>query len=218
MTHPLVFKNITEPQLVRLAEHVAFALARGDVLALHGDLGAGKTTFTRALIRALSGGSILEVPSPTFTLVQTYELPRFDIAHFDLYRLTSSEELLELGLDLALRRGVAVVEWPSRAGDLLPPDPFMLSLTDGDAPDTRTITIDGLGDVTKRTARLGEIHAFLTEHGWGGADTTLTYLQGDASPRRYARLIKDSGARAILMDSPRQPDGAPIRAGLQTAL
>ena len=214
MTHPIVFKDLTEPDVLRLAEHIAFALTTGDVLALEGDLGAGKTTFARALVRALSRGSVTEVPSPTFTLVQSYELPRFDIAHFDLYRLTSPDELQELGLDLALRRGAAIIEWPSRAGDLLPAERFTLTFADGHDPETRTITLEGHGAThAPRAARIADIFAFLTANGWNGNDTHLTYLQGDASPRRYARIERDDGARCILMDSPRQPDGPPVRDG-----
>lgn len=213
MTHPIVFKDLTEADVLRLAEHIAFALTTGDVLTLEGDLGAGKTTFARALIRALSNGTVLEVPSPTFTLVQSYELSRFDIAHFDLYRLTSPDELQELGLDLALKRGAAVIEWPSRAGDLLPDERFTLAFTDGATPDLRTITLNGTGPHARRAKRVADIHSFLAASGWNGQDAQLSYLQGDASPRRYARLKKTSGERAILMDAPKQPDGPPIRDG-----
>lgn len=214
MTHPIVFQNLTEPAVLRFAEHIAFALTTGDVLALEGDLGAGKTTFARALIRALSGNSIAEVPSPTFTLVQSYELPRFDIAHFDLYRLTSPDELQELGLDLALRRGAAVIEWPSRAANLLPADRFTLHFADGNDADTRTLTFEGHTEATAtRAVRVAEIYEFLTANGWNGDNAQLTYLQGDASPRRYARVIRNKGERCILMDSPRQPDGPAVRDG-----
>jgi tRNA threonylcarbamoyl adenosine modification protein YjeE len=214
MTHPLVLNDLLELDVLRLAEHVAFALLPGDVLALEGDLGAGKTTFARALISTLSAGAITEVPSPTFTLVQSYETARFDVAHFDLYRLTEPSELLELGLDLALKRGIAVIEWPSRAGSMLPDQRFTLTLSDGTTPETRTITIEGTGACAHRVARLADIYGFLSRNGWGGTRTRLSYLQGDASPRRYARLIKSTGVRAILMDAPRQPDGPPIRDGL----
>jgi tRNA threonylcarbamoyl adenosine modification protein YjeE len=99
-------------------EHLAAALARvarrGDVLALDGPLGAGKTAFARAFIRALMGPAE-EVPSPTFTLVQSYDAPGFTIWHVDLYRLEDAGELDELGLDEAFASGVTLIEWPARA-------------------------------------------------------------------------------------------------------
>ena len=82
-----VISSVCEPELVRLAEEIAFAVRPGDLIALSGDLGAGKTTLARALISAQQGGAREEVPSPTFTLVQAYATPRMMVAHFDLYRL-----------------------------------------------------------------------------------------------------------------------------------
>ena len=93
-------------------------LKKGDVLALHGPVGAGKTTFARALLGAL--GIVGERPSPTFTLVQTYEASRFVVHHFDLYRLKRPEELEELGWEEACANGVVLVEWPEHAGSFLP--------------------------------------------------------------------------------------------------
>jgi tRNA threonylcarbamoyl adenosine modification protein YjeE len=101
-----------------LAAGLARLLAPGDVVALTGDLGAGKTAFARALVRALTSPEE-EVPSPTFTLVQTYDTPLGPLWHFDLYRLGSPEEVMELGWDEALA-GVALVEWPDRLGRHLP--------------------------------------------------------------------------------------------------
>ena len=99
---------------------IASKIKQGDVITLVGSLGAGKTTFARQLIRTLAKEEV-EVPSPTFTLVQEYELPRISIWHFDLYRLEEKEaDVLELGWEEARRYGVALVEWPDRLGNLLP--------------------------------------------------------------------------------------------------
>ena len=102
-----------------LGAAVGRALRPGEAICLWGPLGAGKTTLARGLIRALAGEE--EVPSPTFTLVQTYEGAGFPIAHFDLYRLASGEEAYEIGVAEALRDGAAVIEWAERLGHHLPP-------------------------------------------------------------------------------------------------
>lgn len=109
-----------------LAEKLAPLLKAGDVIALHGGLGAGKTTFSRALISALLGQET-EVPSPTYTLVQTYDGPDFPIFHFDLYRLNSPYEVDELGWD-ETQDGLALIEWPDQAGSRLPAWRLDLSL------------------------------------------------------------------------------------------
>ncbi|HEY0523692.1 MAG TPA: tRNA (adenosine(37)-N6)-threonylcarbamoyltransferase complex ATPase subunit type 1 TsaE [Stellaceae bacterium] len=118
-----------EAATASLAATIARAARPGDVIALSGDLGAGKTSFARAFIRALGRGDE-DVPSPTFTLVQTYELPAATIWHFDLYRLERPDDVLELGFeDAAAEGGIVLVEWPDRAGGLLPRDRLDLSLT-----------------------------------------------------------------------------------------
>ncbi len=104
-------KLADEAETIRLGEDLVLALKPGDCLCLSGDLGAGKSTLARAFIRAMAEDSELEVPSPTFTLVQSYEL-RIPVAHFDLYRLADGSELDELGLDEALSDGICLVEWP----------------------------------------------------------------------------------------------------------
>ncbi len=104
-----------------LGAAVAEALRRGEAVCLWGPLGAGKTTLSRGLIRALTTPDE-EVPSPTFTLVQTYAGPAFALAHFDLYRITRARDLDELGLEEALDDGAAVIEWPERLEGRLPPD------------------------------------------------------------------------------------------------
>jgi tRNA threonylcarbamoyladenosine biosynthesis protein TsaE len=123
-----------------LARRLAPWLKVGDVVALHGDLGAGKTAFARALIRTLAGADE-EVPSPTFTLVQTYNAPMGPIFHFDLYRIASPDELTEIGWDEALADGLTLVEWPGRAGTLLPASRIDVELTFGTGPGSRVATL-----------------------------------------------------------------------------
>jgi len=128
-----------EAATAALAGRLAPHLKAGDVVALAGDLGAGKTSFARALIRALSGpeGAGREVPSPTFTLVQSYETLAGRIHHFDLYRIQSPDELTEIGWDEALADGIVLVEWPDRAGTALPAGRLDIILGFGAAADTR---------------------------------------------------------------------------------
>lgn len=115
-----------------LGRRLAPRLRAGDLLALHGDLGAGKTTLARALIHALPGppGSAEEaVPSPTFTLLQLYEREVATVWHFDLYRLRAAGEVWELGWEEALAGGLVLVEWPERLGDLLPAGALSITLS-----------------------------------------------------------------------------------------
>lgn len=180
-----------------LAEDVALCLAPGDVVALSGGLGAGKTTFARALIRAAADDPDLEVPSPTFTLVQTYAQGRLPIAHVDLYRLSGPDELDEIGLDDALTTGAALIEWPERAGGRLPSDRLDIAFEiDGDG---RRAILTGGPKIMARFRRSRVVRDFLDGAGWMGA--ARRHLQGDASARRYERVRKD-GRRAVVMDWP----------------
>src|SRR5262249_30619797 len=125
----------------RLAAALAAHARVGDVIALSGGLGAGKTAFARAFIRARRGGdAVSEVPSPTFTLVQVYGLPDAPVWHFDLYRLKHPDEAYELGLEEALAEAITLIEWPERLGTLLPPARLDVTLAPGDAPDARRAT------------------------------------------------------------------------------
>jgi tRNA threonylcarbamoyl adenosine modification protein YjeE len=110
-----------------LGARIAASIRLGDAVALQGELGAGKTTLARAILRAL--GVSEAVPSPTFTLVQSYETTRLTVRHFDLYRIVDSAELDELGIDEALDEGAALIEWPERAGTRLPDDTLHVALT-----------------------------------------------------------------------------------------
>jgi N-acetylmuramate 1-kinase len=202
--------DVDEASLVALAERVALALRVGDVVALTGDLGSGKTTFARALVRILLADPAAEVPSPTFALAQGYNCSRFPIAHFDFYRLSRPEDIEEIGFADAVQHGVAIVEWPSKAARSLPPNRVDLAFREGNDPGTRHIDLIARGPLATRLDRIGEMDAFIGEAGWG--DASIAYLQGDASTRGYVRLSLGSG-RAVLMDAPRQPDGPPVRDG-----
>jgi tRNA threonylcarbamoyl adenosine modification protein YjeE len=185
-----------EAATVALAEDIAARLMPGDIVALWGDLGAGKTTLARALIRALADRPDLEVPSPTFTLVQTYRTPRLAVAHFDLYRL-SGDELEEIGFADAAIEGAVLVEWPERAGDHLPRERLDVSLAI--AGSGRTATIGGEGAPFARFCRSHAARALLDAAGWAGA--TRRHLQGDASTRVYERVTRGADS-AVLMDWP----------------
>ncbi|MBT5648605.1 MAG: tRNA (adenosine(37)-N6)-threonylcarbamoyltransferase complex ATPase subunit type 1 TsaE [Rhodospirillaceae bacterium] len=142
-TIPLVDPAATEA----LAATFAARLAPGDIIALTGDLGAGKTVFARALIRSLGracGIDIEHVPSPTFTLVQLYELSDFTLYHFDLYRLEEPEEVWEIGIEDAFAGGVSVIEWAERIEHLLPMQHIRIDLAFGSDETARIATVTGL--------------------------------------------------------------------------
>ncbi|MET0278886.1 MAG: tRNA (adenosine(37)-N6)-threonylcarbamoyltransferase complex ATPase subunit type 1 TsaE [Pseudorhodoplanes sp.] len=195
-----------------LAADIANALEPGDFVTLSGDLGAGKTTFARALIRALANDPGIAVPSPTFTLMQTYELPRFALVHADLYRLTSPDELVELGLEDLAENSVVLMEWPDRAGNRLPADriDIAFTLSAKHSLERRDVAVTGHGALSARVERIAELSEFLRKAGFAHAKRQR--MQGDASTRVYERLDLD-GKPAILMNAPRRPDGPPVRDG-----
>lgn len=191
----------------QLGEDLALALRVGDCLALSGDLGAGKSSLARALIRAMAEDEALEVPSPTFTLIQSYDL-RIPIAHFDLYRLSDASELDELGFDEALQNGICVVEWPEMGGDALPADRIILKLEHQGSG--RRAAIEAAGRQIERIQRVFSIRSFLTKAGY--SEAKRRFLTGDASLRAY-EAIYAKGQRMILMDWPPLKDGPAVLDG-----
>ena len=196
----------------RLMVDIAAQIQAGDLITLSGDLGAGKTTLARALIRHLAGDERVEVPSPTFTLTQAYELPRFNLVHADLYRLSGPGELAELGFEDAADDAVTLLEWPDRAGDQLPSNRLdvALTLSPQHGETFRHARVTGYGTFMARAERIALIRRFLASNGFGQADRQ--FMQGDASTRAYERLTLE-GNNYILMNSPRRPDGPIIRDG-----
>jgi N-acetylmuramate 1-kinase len=196
----------------RLAIDIANSLERGDFVTLSGDLGAGKTTFARMLIRHFAGDPAIEVPSPTFTLMQIYELPQFPLAHVDLYRLSGPAELAELGFDDLPDGAVVLLEWPDRAAGRLPPDRLDVALTLAPKlkPEFRHARVTGYGSFAPRVDRVAATRQFIAESGY--SEALRTHMQGDASTRSYERLALGD-KHAILMNSPRRPDGPPVRDG-----
>lgn len=118
-----------EQETINFAREFAQQLSAGDVVLLRGDLGMGKSVISRAIIRALCGDEGMDVPSPTFTIVQTYESPKAEIWHFDLYRLADPSEIYEIGWEEALIDGISLVEWPECLGNLVPSAYIELSIT-----------------------------------------------------------------------------------------
>ncbi len=195
----------------RFGEGLALALRPGDLVRLSGELGAGKSTLARAVIRTACRNHALEVPSPTFTLVQTYAgaQPQGSISHYDLYRLEDPVELEELGLAEALDEGAVLVEWPENGGrELRDGDLNILLQTTGQ--NTRKAVISGSPAAIERLKRSFAIRRFLNRT-WHNT-VQRYYLLGDASTRAYEVASIGSECR-ILMNAPRAPDGPVIKDG-----
>lgn len=201
-----------EAATAQLMADLALLLSAGDVITLTGDLGAGKTAAARALIRYIAQDDDLEVPSPTFTLAQTYDLSPFPILHADLYRVNDPDELEEIGLVPLPDGTVALIEWPERAPRLLPPDRIDIALSHRPSLGTgaRAAEITGYGKAAAKVERLAALRRFLELA--GSLDAKRQRMPGDASTRSYARLIKGDQS-TILMNSPGRPDGPSLYDG-----
>jgi len=197
----------------QLAHVLIEELKPGDLVTLSGGLGAGKTTLARTIIRALANDPGLEVPSPTFTLMQVYEAPAAPVIHADFYRLGSAHELTELGWEEQAEGAIVLVEWPDRADEALNPTrlDISLELVPSRGPQARLATLTAGGAFGARLERMKALQTLFQRSGW--TDAARIPIQGDASTRAYERLVKPSGETAILMISPPRPDGPPVRRG-----
>ena len=150
---PVIVELADEAATQALAQKLAGIARTGDVLALSGDLGSGKTVFARAFINARAE-SLREVPSPTFTLVQEYEFPSgggaIPVFHFDLFRVKDATEVRDLGMDEAFVSGISLIEWPERINGHLPADRLEVRLDQGPTEDSRKAAIRGLGSWGRR--------------------------------------------------------------------
>ncbi len=135
------FDAQTEKDTCAVAAWLAERVSAGDVIALYGTLGAGKTAFCRGFIQSLIGNTE-DVPSPTFTLLQVYDTPVFPVYHFDMYRLKTPDEAYEIGIEDAFAEGVSLIEWPEKIGSLLPKKHISVQIQI--QTDYRKIAIEGL--------------------------------------------------------------------------
>jgi len=194
------------------ARLIASMVGPGDLVTLSGGLGVGKTSFARALIRTLTGQSSLDVPSPTFTLMQVYDGPGYPIVHADLYRVTDESELDELGWHEIAQSSLVLLEWPERAPAALHANRLDVALSILPDPENqrRAITFTGLGTFSERVRRARAMTQLIDDSGFARA--TRQVIQGDASSRRFERLqLGDKTAIAINAVPPKH--GPPIRMG-----
>ncbi|HEY1154300.1 MAG TPA: tRNA (adenosine(37)-N6)-threonylcarbamoyltransferase complex ATPase subunit type 1 TsaE [Pseudolabrys sp.] len=215
MSEPATFAVAlaNETATAQLMADLAMLIGAGDVITLSGDLGAGKTAAARALIRYLAGDETLDVPSPTFTLAQSYDLPSFALLHADLYRINDPGELEEIGLAPIPDDIVALIEWPERATGALPDDRIDISFSHRPALGTsaRAAEITGYGKAAAQVARLAALRRFLEHTDYDTARRQR--MAGDASTRSYARLFRGNEPAVILMNAPKRPDGPAIYHG-----
>lgn len=193
-----------------LAQDLAMALASGDLVFLVGDLGAGKTTFARALLRALADDAAFEVPSPTFTLVQAYDELPVPVLHADLYRVSDPEEVLELGFAEALETHAVLIEWPQNgAGEL--PEPSLIIELHGGATDSRNVQLKfASAALHSRWERSAKIRSFIEQTHVDAPNVNVDMiararLLGDASARSY-EIVHNGDERLVLMNDPALPD------------
>ncbi|GAA5096668.1 hypothetical protein GCM10023260_05750 [Bartonella acomydis] len=177
------------------AQDLALALKPGDLVTLQGDLGAGKSTIARTIIHTLANDTTLDVPSPTFTLVQNYYLPKFEIIHADFYRLSMAEEIDELGLHEAREQSILLIEWPEKGVELLEPITFSLTLQQRDYG--RHVTLTAAQHSLQRLQRSFAIRTFLRIHGRGHVHRH--FLAGDVSGHTY-ELLYNGQYKEVLMD------------------
>jgi N-acetylmuramate 1-kinase len=199
-----------EAETAALGARLSLWVRPGMLILLEGDLGAGKSTLARAFIRRLmKDDSVTDIPSPTFSLIQTYDETRVPVFHADLYRLTPGTDVEELGLDGLLVSHAGLIEWPDRLTRSLGQDLLVVSLYGRGA--SRSAKLVASGAWATALQRDAVLQDFLerTEH----AQSERYFFEGDASSRRYERLVSASNEMCLLMDMPQRPDGPIVKYG-----
>ena len=202
----------SEQSTADYARLIASMLKPGDLVTLSGGLGAGKTSFARALVRVLTHQPHLDVPSPTFTLMQVYEGAGYPIIHADLYRIADEAELDELGWQEIIQSSLVLLEWPERAPNMLHENRLDIALSILPDPENqrRAITFTGFGSFGERVRRAHAMTKLIEMAGFQRA--TREHVQGDASSRSFERLkLGDKTAIAINATPPQH--GPAIRMG-----
>jgi tRNA threonylcarbamoyl adenosine modification protein YjeE len=199
-----------DAETAALGERLSLWARPGMLILLQGDLGSGKSTLARAFIRRLmKPESQTDIPSPTFSLIQTYDDTRVPVFHADLYRLNSRGEVDELGLDGLLGTHAGLVEWPERLTRTISKDVLHILLSG--RGDRRTATLSAKGSWSAALQRDSHLRDFIASTNFNGAERV--FFEGDASSRRYEKLMKTGGSFCLLMDMPQRPDGPPVRNG-----
>lgn len=199
-----------EAGTIALGERLSLWARPGMLISLQGDLGSGKSTLARAFIRRLMNSDTIEdIPSPTFSLIQVYDTTRVPVFHADLYRLSTQTEVDELGLQNLLSTHCGLVEWPERQTGVLTPDHLHIILSG--RGESRSASLQASGAWANALMRDQDLQQFLatTPH----AQSQRYFFEGDASSRRYERIVAADNAMALLMDMPQRPDGPPVKDG-----
>lgn len=192
-----------------LARELSLWARPGLAIHLSGDLGAGKSAFARAFIRGLAlDDREFDIPSPSFSLVQSYNALRVPVVHADLYRISSPAEVAELGLEELLGKSLMLIEWPEKLPENISPDHLKISFTGSGG--TRDLKLEAAGKWIEILKRDDAIRRFVNQSQVAGG--TRFHFEGDASARRYER-VEGQAATLLLMDMPSRPDGPAVKNG-----
>ena len=206
---PFTLESHNQTETEKFAQKLSLWARPGLVIALKGDLGSGKSTFARAFIKALAqNAEDFDVPSPSFSLIQTYDMTRIPVAHIDLYRLANTLDVVNLALDELLPNHLMLIEWPERLGSTILDN--TLNLEFSGSGQTRQIVVSARGSWIQSLERNAVIEKFIAQRNLQNAERM--FFEGDASSRRYEKL-KTEDKNILLMDMPNRPDGPVVKFG-----